>query len=524
MFPESFVSASMVRILDSSRGMNANTTEGTMDTETKTYRIPACNLDALDTAVEKLNRRARKLSCPEVSYTIVGSETKPCRNDEGKVIGHELYHIITVDGAAPRIPGWSFEGVVDFSDPAVQGFILRMAPSTDELPREFRTSLNDRPHRCDHCGTDRRRNETFIVRSDAGEYKLVGRSCLRDFTGHNSPAALASYFESIATFIGSLDDEEGFGGCYHGALTQSLVEFMVVVAVIARLEGFLTRTEARASYDDHAETTADRAWRVMNPWGRYEEDAAREWYAKVTTEDKALARKIVAWTPTMWEDKNEADLSDFVLNLRNAASTGVVSHKTKGLNAAAYRCYERHLNQVARNSLGDLLANSTHQGSKGERLALEVTCYGSRYTEGFYGSTQICKFHDAAGNAYVWFNSGSTKVETGASYHLRGTVKRHSEFKGVKETTLSRCHLTKPKTNAPKTIKKVSNSNAGEETIPPRKGTTADLVLEALTTEPRTLPQLVEYTGKSSCAVRRYTNQLVAAGKVTKTGSSYHVA
>jgi hypothetical protein len=492
------------------------------------YRVPDCNLDAFDQAVEKLNKKARKLSCPEVSYEIVGNETVSIKNDEGKHIGYRLYHFIEVDGAAPRIPGWSFQGVVDFSDPAVKGYILRMAPSADELPRSFRDALAANPERCDHCNTTRQRRETFIVRNEnTFEYKLVGRSCLKDFTGHKNPGALASYFEHIAQFLGALDQEEGWGGGYYGPLVQSLVHFMTVVVLIARLDGFLTRREANERYGDWsgAKTTADEAWATLNPISDQDKYDAKKFLQQITDADEKLAQDIVDWTPSLWENKDESALSDFVLNLRNAASTGVVSAKTKGLNAAAYRCYEHHLAQVAKERLGDKLKNSEYQGEQGERLDLEVTCYGTRYIESQFGCKQLCKFHDDNDNAFTWFNSGSTEIATGKRYHLRGTVKRFSEYRGVKETQLTRCHATEPKAtpapqkaSAPKKAAAPAPEQAATSGVGARQGSIASLVLDALSDgSPRNVAQLVEATGKTAKQVRRYANKLARAGKLDRT-------
>ena len=48
----------------------------------------------------------------------------------------------------------------------------------------------------------------------------------------------------------------------------------------------------------------------------------------------------------------------------------------------------------------------------------------------------LTKFHDAEMNVYVWF--ASKPLIEGNEYRLRATVKEHSEYKGIKQTVLTR--------------------------------------------------------------------------------------
>ena len=45
---------------------------------------------------------------------------------------------------------------------------------------------------------------------------------------------------------------------------------------------------------------------------------------------------------------------------------------------------------------------------------------------------------DEGGNVYVW-KTTSQKLEEHETYQLRGTVKSHDDYKGIPQTTLTRC-------------------------------------------------------------------------------------
>jgi len=47
---------------------------------------------------------------------------------------------------------------------------------------------------------------------------------------------------------------------------------------------------------------------------------------------------------------------------------------------------------------------------------------------------------DLSGNHLTWFASGSD-MEVGNTYKLLGTIKKHDEYNGVKQTILTRCKV-----------------------------------------------------------------------------------
>lgn len=51
------------------------------------------------------------------------------------------------------------------------------------------------------------------------------------------------------------------------------------------------------------------------------------------------------------------------------------------------------------------------------------------------------KFHDESGNVFMWSTGNSLNTEY--PYQIVGTVKSHEEYKGTKQTWLTRCRTTK---------------------------------------------------------------------------------
>lgn len=86
---------------------------------------------------------------------------------------------------------------------------------------------------------------------------------------------------------------------------------------------------------------------------------------------------------------------------------------------------------------------SEHVGAVKERIEFEAEVTGVYGTEGFYGHTDIVKFKDADNNQFTWFASDYTNLERGDRMSIKGTVKKHEDYKGVKQTVLTRCKYLK---------------------------------------------------------------------------------
>ena len=62
--------------------------------------------------------------------------------------------------------------------------------------------------------------------------------------------------------------------------------------------------------------------------------------------------------------------------------------------------------------------------------------------EGYYGSSTMHIMKDDCGNTFVWTTAAKT-LEVGKLYRLKGTVKEHKIYRGVKQTVLTRCKVIK---------------------------------------------------------------------------------
>lgn len=101
--------------------------------------------------------------------------------------------------------------------------------------------------------------------------------------------------------------------------------------------------------------------------------------------------------------------------------------------------------QIADTALLSLLpeSHSEYIGEVKERLRdLKVTLTSIRSFEGYYGTSMVYTFMQDE-NVLVWITTSCKDVEVGDTLLLTGTVKSHDEYRGVKQTKLSRCNIKK---------------------------------------------------------------------------------
>jgi hypothetical protein len=438
----------------------ALTAEARMNTETNvaTYLIAEFRMAQLAKKLDKLARKADRLGVSTITYAVTGhQDLEFYRDDNGETrrakplpLGKSSFLVrfneVTVTGTTPRLSGWEFVATLQhLTDDKGQVInMLRTVPFFEgKLPEKYRTATSEN---CDHCHKNiRTRKDTFVVRNaETGEFKQIGRNCVADFIGGVNPHSVASALDLLLEVYGACSGEEGFEGMGGGRseYRYGMDRFLTVTAMFVRSEGWTSRGKSRAT-DGQVPATADLVLEYLSP-PPFDSVAAarhREFVAAhpITAEDEAVAEK--AMTYAREELVKKADRSDYEHNLYVATMQPTVEYRTAGITASliAY-----HLKEVERQVIRELELKKTgasqHIGTVGERLKMVVaTVLRVNTTEGQFGTTYIVKLLTREGNVITWFASSNPELAPGKEYMLDGTVKKHSEYNGVKETVLTRC-------------------------------------------------------------------------------------
>src|SRR6478609_3384778 len=132
-----------------------------------TYQITRAQYAATVAKVDQANARAAKKGLSG-RVTIEGTTVLVTEKDEYTGIDRTFEMVnVELSGDAPKYDGWTFLAILDWDSEA--GLVVRSAPGIKLVDR---TNLVE--GKCDHCKTNRQRNDTYLLRHDDGRTVQVG--------------------------------------------------------------------------------------------------------------------------------------------------------------------------------------------------------------------------------------------------------------------------------------------------------------------------------------------------------------
>lgn len=103
---------------------------------------------------------------------------------------------------------------------------------------------------------------------------------------------------------------------------------------------------------------------------------------------------------------------------------------------------EAKVAEIVNSILYSDVKSGEYVGEVGDRTIFDLTVKKAIGLDSYYGHSTMHVMEDANGNTFVWTTASRT-LEVGTTYTMKGTIKDHSEYKGVKQTILSRCSIIK---------------------------------------------------------------------------------
>lgn len=390
----------------------------TEDDEPWTYRLTFEQVEATREKFDKLNARAAKKGLSgHWEFTrverVVEEDTHPVTGLKVEKVFYECQ----IGGSPLAYDGWQFIATLDWDEHA--GLIVRAMPGAAQVERE-----GLRKGWCDHCKTTRTRRVTYVVRdTNNGQQLQVGRSCIKDFTG---------WAGNVAWLEKNTPSEEGGWFGESGRVDYSPTTVLATAWAVIKENGFVPTSH----YWETPTRDLVNIALYPNPKSHKDMDFARS-LRPLADEAAGRAEAIREFIAS---DDFGGD-SDYVLNLKAAAAGARVSPRNFGLLVSAPQAYARHQERtLIREKAAKVGENSTHYGEVKKRYELEVTVAGLRYIHGDYGTTTLYTLLDGEGNVFKWFASDDKLGEDeGTRFRIKGTVKKHDEFNGTKQTVLTRC-------------------------------------------------------------------------------------
>ena len=407
-----------------------------------TYRILEDNMDRLQKKLTRIRTKCNKYGCDFV-YREVGVEYSEELNlkADGSTAPRHKYIIVECEGTAV-VNGWKFVATLEHHE---NGNIVRKLTDAVEVPEKYFTCGPG----CDHCNAKRHRKDTYVVyNEETQEFKQVGSSCLCDFTHGFDAEAAAAY---IALFDELIQGEAPYSGC-HATSYYEVKEVLRYAFTIVNHLGYIP-----SDYDGPGMNTK---WAVRN---NIEYDGSgRSTLMEATREEIEGYRS--KFNPNFnsedllktvddaiqFVNDNEEDWNSYMHNLKTLIADEYITFKNFGYMVSLVPTYNKHIQKVTEaakraQQYAEEAKVSEFVGKEKERITINdiesVACVYSWET--VYGLTLRYKIVDKAGHVFMWDSSTGIRDDEGLEVvSIVGTVKKHDEWNGIKQTWLTRCRVT----------------------------------------------------------------------------------
>jgi hypothetical protein len=416
----------------------------------ETYEIPLENFSAFVNRIDKLSSRARVLGLDPIGYEELGERS--VKQKDGT--SYKVIEVALV-GERPKLNGWRFiariDHGVDESDDEAN--IIAKSPfceDIDEIPKEYRTA----EPKCDHCELLRYRKNTFLLINEEGEWKQVGSTCLKDFTGHADPHAIAAWLEDIKALRYELRaSDDMLGGVLGGSKYLDTLDFLTIVAAVIDEYGWVSRKNANRVAGNWP--TADVAIDIIMDL-KDKKDVEIE----INDDHKETAKAALKWCDEVLGTRTS--LNDFESNLVTLCRRDIFNwEKYSGFVAALIIVWQRETQKAE--ALRKQGMTSEHVGEVGDRETFKLIPTKVMEFGGVYGKVYLHILEDYDGNVFVWKTS-TTMLERGIAYEISGTIVEHKHYDNIPQTHISNCRNVKvwiPERAQPAVL----NRKEGDETV-----------------------------------------------------------
>lgn len=391
------------------------------------YNIPVENIEELRKVATRIQKKANKYGC-KVVFEEVDEFFKTETDEDGNEITRK-YIIVEAEGEA-KAEGWVFAGTIEHTG---FGNILRSVSDEHRIPERYR----DAEPYCEHCNTKRARKDTYVVfNEETGEFKQLGKSCLKKYTNGLS-------LNMVAMVLQWLKEVEEYCSC-SGASHKVYFEVKKVskyfVETMRKL-GWANSSAEESSTKNMALNFYDLdngcRWLTKEEKEKFENLKNKTEFNADNTTDEYI-ESALDWAKG-WDGNEYNDYRD---NLKVIASMRYCEWKHLGYLASLFMAYDKAMErEVKRMERNKSRAQSEFVGEVKDKISCSVKefkCLTSWETQ--WGVTFLYEFITEEGNILIW-KTGKWIDDEAEITVIKGTVKAHNEFRGIKQTELTRCKV-----------------------------------------------------------------------------------
>lgn len=411
-----------------------------------TYTIFTKDLEATTKKINRITKKCQKANVPFI-FNVGESYDKviEIKNANGDA-SHYIISLTDIEVDCQfKHDGWTALGLVQRKDGIVQCYFDNASLIKEYSKTDFH---------CDHCKKHVHRNSVVILEHENGERKVVGTSCVEEFTcglSGNLVAAFADLSfelendcERIAKILEAQrcsdgDDVFDIDAEWSREMNELLgingVPCYDVDKIVACAANIISCNGFKSSQDDEA------TWKFIP-------DCYDHYNQFVSENDKLEAKKAIDWILGMSED--ERTQSSYIFNIYQICASGYCTMRHFGLLASLIPSYKK---SEFKRIQSETKSISNYVGNVGDKFNLTLTYIKTISYETQYGVGHFHFFRDEQGNIFKWSTNsimnyiveqtnGCTPIyslDIGATVKVSGRIKAHDEYRGEKQTVITRC-------------------------------------------------------------------------------------
>ena len=429
--------------------------------ENKVIRVVSQNHQTFVAKLADMNRRLAKKNLPLINAKLL--EEYDLDTVETVIVPYEpfaidiptCYHYFTYELSSEfdqkNIAGIDvqFEGVVDLIDKNENAKVFKLANSN------LFKYLNN--CECDECHKVIGRNK-YIVFSKSGkpvesrnDLVVLGTSCAKNYF----PFDIVSYIGNVENFyaelFGDCDSSDGYRPC--GSNTVNIRRLFTLVGCVTDnfkvyekegvTKGHVEYLLAGKKDDNVIYVEPDTKWEDMEQW-------LVSAYGNL---DNLCSEFEINVHSTMFEPQTESNPDVRLRDEIDLKYLGIACYAFVG----AKKAHDKELERLAKEKMYKDSIKDEWFGNVGDKFEKELMFERIIGFEGYYGYTYFVFFRDEEGRVYKWSTGKGTyqcwhktngrdaylEYEVGKKYLIKGSVKEHDEYKGVKQTVITRCKILK---------------------------------------------------------------------------------
>ena len=311
------------------------------------------------------------------------------------------------------------------------GNIIRRINTDIDIPERFKHTENI----CEHCNSKRQRNNLYVIHNvETDEWKQVGGNCLKLYTGGLNMEYIAAYMDGIT----ELEEFDGIVG--HGKVYYHVEEILsYAVEVIAKTGYFNAQSALPTKYivSTLMYNNLSKAIEIINKDFMDARLDVRVCYKDFHRENtNTVVNEIIDYY------KNLEDNTEFVHNIKVMLNEEYVLSKNFGFLCYLPEGYAKHIQKEVEKAKK---IETRYFGEVGERykdkVIQDVILITSWETQ--WGYTYIYKIILEDGSVLTWKTSNGLYLDRDEEFDkISFTVKEHKEYKGEKQTEITRCKVS----------------------------------------------------------------------------------